>query len=97
MDAKPFRQGLIEGKSGIRPIDRFDMTNFNCKLGALVDGFNARKLAPTLDVRRADLLTRYAMVAAGLAFKIASSIYGQPIPIGWACDGTDLRIHHGAR
>lgn len=64
-----FRQSLVEGKSGIRPIDRFDMSKFDCKLGALVDGFNARKLAPTLDVRRADLLTRYAMVAAGLAFQ----------------------------
>ncbi len=64
-----FRQGLIEGKSGIRPIDRFDTTRFDSKLAALVDGFNARKLAPTLDVRRADLLTRYAMVAAGLAIQ----------------------------
>lgn len=64
-----FRQGLSEGKSGIRPIDRFDTAKFSSKLSALVDGFNARKLAPTLDVRRADLLTRYAMVAAGLAFQ----------------------------
>ena len=64
-----FHQGLIAGKSGIRPIDRFDTAQFDTKLAALVDGFNARKLAPTLDVRRADLLTRYAMVAAGLAFQ----------------------------
>jgi 3-oxoacyl-[acyl-carrier-protein] synthase II len=64
-----FRQGLLEGKSGIRPIDRFDTSPFQTQLAALVDGFNARKLAPTLDVRRADLLTRYAMVAAGLAFQ----------------------------
>ncbi len=66
---EPFRQALVDGKSGIRPIDRFDTANFASKLAALVDGFNARKLAPTLDVRRADLLTRYAMVAAGLAFQ----------------------------
>ena len=64
-----FRQALVEGKSGIRPVDRFDTSAFDSKLAALVDGFNARKLAPTLDVRRADLLTRYAMVAAGLAFQ----------------------------
>ncbi len=60
---------MIEGKSGIRPIDRFDTSAFPSKLAALVDGFNARKLAPTLDVRRSDLLTRHAMVAAGLAFQ----------------------------
>ncbi len=64
-----FRAGLREGKSGIRPIDRFDTAAYASKYAALVDGFNARKLAPTLDVRRADLLTRYAMVAAGLAFQ----------------------------
>jgi 3-oxoacyl-[acyl-carrier-protein] synthase II len=64
-----FRESLSEGRSGIRPIDRFDTSAFSSRYAALVDGFNARKLAPTLDVRRADLLTRYAMVAAGLAFQ----------------------------
>ncbi len=68
VDAKLFIKP-VAGKSGIRPIDRFDTSKFETKLAALVDGFNARKLAPTLDVRRADLLTRYAMVAAGLAFQ----------------------------
>ena len=64
---EPFRAGLAEGKSGIRQIDRFDTSRFSSKYAALVDGFNARKLAPTLDIRRVELLTRYAMVAAGLA------------------------------
>ncbi len=64
-----FRTALVQGKSGIRPIDRFDAKPYGSTYAALVDGFNARKLAPTLDVRRSDVLTRYAMVAAGLAFQ----------------------------
>ncbi len=64
-----FRSSLIEGKSGIRPIDRFATNDYCTRFAALVDGFNARKLAPTLDIRRVELLTRYGLVAAQLAFQ----------------------------
>jgi 3-oxoacyl-[acyl-carrier-protein] synthase II len=67
-----FRQGLIDAASGIRKIDRFDTSDMACSHAGLVDAFKPRKLVPTIDVRRAEELNRYAMVAAGLAMQEAA-------------------------
>lgn len=64
-----FVQSLREGKSGIRPVDRFDVSGLRTQHAALVPEFNARKLIPTVDTRRAETMNRYAMVAAGLAIQ----------------------------
>ena len=66
-----FRQGLKNSISGIRPIDRFDTTDMSCSYAGMVEKFKPRKLVPTIDARRAEILNRYAMVAAGLAMQDA--------------------------
>ena len=64
-----FKTALREGKSGIRLVDRFKVDGLRTRHAALVPEFNARKLIPTVDTRRAETMNRYAMVAAGLALQ----------------------------
>ncbi len=64
-----FRRGLIEKRSGIKRVEQFDVTGLPSRHAAILGEFQARKLAPTIDVRRTDPLNRYAMVAAALALK----------------------------
>jgi len=66
-----FREGLLEGKSGIVPIERFDVAGLTCRHAGLVPEFVPRKLVPTIDVRRMDMFTRFAVVATALAIKDA--------------------------
>lgn len=64
-----FIESLKNGVSGIRKVDRFPTEGLRTQHAALVQEFNARKLIPTLDVRRVEMLNRYAMVSAGLALQ----------------------------
>ncbi|MDX1928806.1 MAG: beta-ketoacyl-[acyl-carrier-protein] synthase family protein [Pirellulaceae bacterium] len=64
-----FAKALHEGKSGIRPVDRFNVEGLRNRHAALVPEFNARKVIPTVDTRRAETMNRYAMVASGLALQ----------------------------
>ena len=64
-----FAAALHEGRSGIRPVDRFSVEGLRTRHAALVPDFNARKLIPTVDTRRAETMNRYAMVASGLALQ----------------------------
>ena len=66
-----FRQGLIDGACGIRPIDGFDTEGLSCTTAGMVEKFKPRKLVPTIDARRAETVNKYAMVAAGLAMQDA--------------------------
>jgi len=66
-----FRLALQQGKSGIVPIDRFDSAMFTCRHAGLVGEFSPRKLAPSVDVRRMDNLTRFAVIATAMALKDA--------------------------
>jgi 3-oxoacyl-[acyl-carrier-protein] synthase II len=63
-DLNSFWQSLLEGKSGIGPITRFDTTNFDCKIGGEVRDFKADEYMPLKEVRRTDRFTQYAVGAA---------------------------------
>lgn len=64
-----FHTALTSGRSGIRRVERFDVSALSTQHAALVEEFNPRKLIPTVDTRRAETMNRYAMVAAGLALQ----------------------------
>jgi 3-oxoacyl-[acyl-carrier-protein] synthase II len=66
-----FREGLLQKRCGINKVSEFSVDSCRSRHAGLVTNFNARKLAPTIDVRRTDPLNRYAMVAAALALKHA--------------------------
>lgn len=68
---EPFLSGLRGQANGVREIDRFDTAGLGCKYGGLVPEFKPRNLIPTVDVRRFDSLTRYAVLATAMAMQDA--------------------------
>ncbi|MBI4912946.1 MAG: beta-ketoacyl-ACP synthase II [Acidobacteria bacterium] len=64
-------QNLLAGRSGIGHIDRFDTTEFACKIAGQVKGFNADDFIDRKEQKKMDLFIRYAMGAAQEAMKDA--------------------------
>ncbi|MBR4882791.1 MAG: beta-ketoacyl-[Bacteroidales bacterium] len=62
-----FWDGLMNGVSGSTPITRFDTTNFKTKFACQIQNFNAEDFIDKKEIRKMDLNTVYAMVAAGEA------------------------------
>lgn len=59
-----FWERLKAGRSGVRLIDRFDVSQFATKIAAQVIEFNPDLYIPKKEQRRMDLYSRYAMAAA---------------------------------
>jgi 3-oxoacyl-[acyl-carrier-protein] synthase II len=55
---------LLAGKSGIGPIDRFDTTDFACKIGGQVKGFNPDLFIEKKEQKKMDIFIQYALGAA---------------------------------
>jgi 3-oxoacyl-[acyl-carrier-protein] synthase II len=59
---------LMEGRSGIGPITRFDAGPFSTRIAGEVKNYNAEDYIPRKELRKMDPFLRFALVAAGLAF-----------------------------
>lgn len=64
-----FWDSLIQGKSGIGPITRFDTKDFNTKIAAEVKDFNPEDYIDKREARRMDRFAQYAVAAAKLAIE----------------------------
>jgi 3-oxoacyl-[acyl-carrier-protein] synthase II len=64
-----FWNSLIQGKSGIGLITRFDTTEFDTKIGAEVKDFNPSDYIDKKEAKRMDRFTQYAVVGAKLAIE----------------------------
>ena len=63
-----FWSNLKNGVSGIRTIDAFDTTGYDCKIGGQVRDFDPKAFFKSpKDVRRTDRFTHFAMAAAKMA------------------------------
>jgi 3-oxoacyl-[acyl-carrier-protein] synthase II len=69
--AEEFWASLIEGKSGIGPITRFDSTGFATRIAGEVKGFDALKYVDKKDDRKLDLYLKYALACAVMAVEDA--------------------------
>ncbi len=65
-------KGLIQGRSGIGPITRFDTTDYPCKIAGELKGFQPEDWVPKKDVKKMDLFIHYAMAAAEIALRDAA-------------------------
>ena len=67
-DVERFWSNLKNGVSGIRAIDAFDTTAYDCKIGGQVRDFDPKPFFKNpKDVRRTDRFTQLAMAAAKMA------------------------------
>jgi 3-oxoacyl-[acyl-carrier-protein] synthase II len=58
---KEFWQNLIEGKSGIGPITKFDASNFKTRIAAEVKNFDPLQYLEKSESRKMDLFSQFAM------------------------------------
>ena len=63
--------GLIEGRSGIGPISKFDTEKFSAKIAAEVRGFDPEKWMEPRDVKKSDIFTHYALAASDMLIEDA--------------------------
>jgi 3-oxoacyl-[acyl-carrier-protein] synthase II len=69
-DVETFWANLKNGVSGIRAIDAFDTTGYDCKIGGQVRDFDAKPFFKNpKDVRRTDRFTQLSMAAAKMALE----------------------------
>jgi len=69
-DLAAFWKSLIEGKSGIRKIQAFDTTDYDCQIGGEVRDFEPKNFFKNpKDVRRTDRFAQLAMAAAKMSMQ----------------------------
>lgn len=66
-----FWNNLLAGKSGAAPITRFDTSKFKTRFACEVKGYDPKNHFDVKEVRKMDLFTQYAMVAATQAVEDA--------------------------
>ncbi|NLW43916.1 MAG: beta-ketoacyl-ACP synthase II [Syntrophomonadaceae bacterium] len=68
-DVATFWENLIAGKSGIRPIERFDVSQYPTRIAAQVLDFNPTDYIGRKDSRRMDRFVQFACAAARIALE----------------------------
>ena len=66
-----FWQAMKEGSSGIKPIKRFDTSDFQCKLGGEIDDFEPKRFLGTKGLRELDRSARLLCSAAAVKSAIS--------------------------
>jgi len=69
LDTASTWQALLDGKSGVGPVTRFDVTDFATRIAAEVKGFDPLQLVDAKNARKMDLFILYALCAAETAVK----------------------------
>jgi 3-oxoacyl-[acyl-carrier-protein] synthase II len=68
-DIATFWDSLVEGKSGIRPIEQFDVSNYPTRIAAQVMDFSPGDYINRKDSRRMDRFVQFACAAARMALE----------------------------
>ena len=72
---EPTWQGLIEGRSGVGRITKFDATNYACQIAGEVRGFEPEAWIEKKEVKKSDTFIHYAIAAAQIAVDDAKLDY----------------------
>lgn len=68
-DVQSFWSGLIEGRSGVDLISRFDTTEHDTKFAAELKGFDPLTFIDKKDARKMDMFTQFGVAAAKMALE----------------------------
>ncbi|GHD45218.1 3-oxoacyl-[acyl-carrier-protein] synthase II [Marinobacter persicus] len=63
-DVQSSWKGVCEGRSGIRPIDRFDATDYNTRIGGAIKNLDLDPYLTSKEARKLDAFIHYGLVAA---------------------------------
>ncbi|HHM06429.1 MAG TPA: beta-ketoacyl-[acyl-carrier-protein] synthase II [Gammaproteobacteria bacterium] len=64
LSVKASWENILEGRSGIRRIEHFDVSDFACRIGGSVWGFEVTDHLPAKEARRLDPFIHYGIAAA---------------------------------
>lgn len=78
-------ESLLAGKSGISLIEKFDTTDFTSKIAGEIKDFNAEDYFEKKEIKKLDLYTQFALVAAREAMKDAGLTPGSFDPERAGC------------
>jgi len=62
-------EAVCAGKSGIRPIEKFDASEFACRIAGEVPDFNPEDFLDSQQIRRFDVFIHYAVASARMAME----------------------------
>jgi 3-oxoacyl-[acyl-carrier-protein] synthase II len=68
-DTKTAWQNVVQGKSGIGPIDCFDVEKFSTRFGGQIRGFNVEAYMEAKEARKVDTFIQYGIAAAAEAMQ----------------------------
>lgn len=75
-DVATFWKSLVEGRSGISPIERFDVSDYPTRIAAQVREFNPADYLSRKDSRRMDRFVQFACAAARMALEDSALTIG---------------------
>ena len=67
-------QGLIDGRSGIGPITKFDASEYSCRIAGEVRDFDPEQWMEKKEVKKSDTFIHYAIAAAEMAVRDAALV-----------------------
>ena len=77
---EPTWQGLIDGRSGVGRITKFDASAYACRIAGEVKGFNAEDWIEKKEVKKSDTFIHYAVAAAQMAIDDSKMELGKEDP-----------------
>lgn len=73
-------KALMDGRSGIAPVRRFDAAKFDCRFGGECAGFDPEHYIERKQVKRLDRFAQFGLAAAMLAAKDSSIDFEKEVP-----------------
>ncbi len=64
-------ENILAGKSGIAPLDLFDVSDFSVRFGGSIKGFDAKAYIPAKDLKKMDTFIHYGIAAGKQAIEDA--------------------------
>jgi 3-oxoacyl-[acyl-carrier-protein] synthase II len=66
---KPTWEGLVQGRSGVGPITRFDTSDYACRIAAEVESFDPADYIEKKEIKKVDLFVHYGVAASQMALE----------------------------